>query len=49
MPAAEGTPPDMYQIMLRCWEYKPENRPKFEEIFKLVNQMHEASKQTAIV
>jgi tyrosine-protein kinase Fer len=49
MPAAEGTPSEMYQIMLKCWEYKPENRPKFEEIYRLVDQMHEASKQTAIM
>jgi len=48
MPAADGTPSEMYQIMLKCWEYKPENRPKFEEIFRLVNQMYEASKQTAM-
>ncbi|KAF4530516.1 hypothetical protein B566_EDAN018628 [Ephemera danica] len=26
MPAPEGCPPDMYELMLRCWEYQPERR-----------------------
>ncbi|XP_059478851.1 tyrosine-protein kinase Fer isoform X1 [Neocloeon triangulifer] len=49
MPAPEGTPPEMYQIMLKCWAYESENRPKFDEIFRVVNQLHEASRQTAII
>ena len=32
MPAPEGTPKDMYELMLCCWEYEPEMRPTFSEI-----------------
>ncbi|XP_048251594.1 tyrosine-protein kinase Fer-like [Haliotis rufescens] len=34
MPAPVGTPSEVYTLMLRCWEYHPERRPKFEEICK---------------
>lgn len=37
MPAPDGTPDAMYRLMLRCWEYQPENRPHFAEIFTQVN------------
>jgi len=37
MPAPDGTPDAMYKLMLRCWEYQPENRPHFAEIFQTVN------------
>ncbi|XP_037077411.1 tyrosine-protein kinase Fer-like isoform X3 [Pollicipes pollicipes] len=37
MPAPDGTPDAMYKLMLRCWEYQPENRPHFAEIFTQVN------------
>ncbi|XP_065349663.1 tyrosine-protein kinase Fer isoform X2 [Cloeon dipterum] len=49
MPAPEGTPPEMYQLMVRCWAEKPENRPKFDEIFRIVNQLFENHRQTAIM
>ena len=32
MPAPEGIPEEMYQLMLRCWQYDPEDRPHFPEI-----------------
>lgn len=36
MPASDGTPEEMYRLMLRCWEYKPENRPHFDQILNIV-------------
>ncbi|XP_039290002.1 tyrosine-protein kinase Fer isoform X8 [Nilaparvata lugens] len=39
MPAPEGTPDEMYRLMLRCWEYKPENRPHFEQIYSVVDTL----------
>ncbi|KAK6617552.1 hypothetical protein RUM44_005140 [Polyplax serrata] len=39
MSAPEGTPDAMYQLMLRCWEYKPESRPHFNEIYTTVNDL----------
>ena len=37
MPSPEGCcPEDMYQLMLRCWRYEPEDRPHFKEIHALV-------------
>ena len=26
---------DVYTIMLKCWEYRPDNRPTFEELFSI--------------
>ncbi|XP_046682516.1 tyrosine-protein kinase Fer isoform X4 [Homalodisca vitripennis] len=39
MPAPDGTPNEMYQLMLRCWEYQPENRPHFDQIFSIVDKI----------
>ena len=32
MPAPDGIPDEMYELMLRCWNYEPEDRPHFSEI-----------------
>lgn len=32
MPAPEKTPDVIYQLMARCWQYDPEQRPRFAEI-----------------
>ena len=37
MPAPEGTPDEVYQLMRRCWEYEPERRPHFEEICRILD------------
>lgn len=29
-------PPEMYSLMLRCWEYEETDRPTFEEIYQVV-------------
>ncbi|XP_074057169.1 tyrosine-protein kinase Fer isoform X4 [Macrotis lagotis] len=34
MSAPQKCPEEIYKIMLRCWDYKPENRPKFIELQK---------------
>ncbi|KAK9688404.1 Protein tyrosine and serine/threonine kinase, partial [Popillia japonica] len=39
MPAPENTPDEMYRLMLRCWEYQPENRPNFEQIYTVVDTL----------
>ncbi|PNF39177.1 hypothetical protein B7P43_G01337 [Cryptotermes secundus] len=40
MPAPEGTPDEMYHLMLRCWEYEPENRPHFDQIYLVVDTLY---------
>uniref|UniRef100_A0A023F4U3 Tyrosine-protein kinase n=1 Tax=Triatoma infestans TaxID=30076 RepID=A0A023F4U3_TRIIF len=40
MPAPEGTPEEMYRLMLHCWEYQPENRPHFDQIFCIVDNLN---------
>ena len=32
MPAPEGTPDGVYDVMCRCWAQEPKDRPKFEQI-----------------
>ena len=44
MPAPEGTPDDIYHLMLRCWEYEPENRPHFDQIFSAIDNLTQAYK-----
>ncbi|XP_043273873.1 tyrosine-protein kinase Fer isoform X2 [Venturia canescens] len=39
MPATEGTPDEIYRLMLRCWEYEPEKRPHFEQIYSIVETL----------
>ncbi|XP_021235415.1 tyrosine-protein kinase Fer isoform X2 [Numida meleagris] len=34
MSAPQKCPEEIYKIMQRCWDYHPENRPKFSEIQK---------------
>uniref|UniRef100_A0A8C3EUD0 Tyrosine-protein kinase n=1 Tax=Corvus moneduloides TaxID=1196302 RepID=A0A8C3EUD0_CORMO len=34
MSAPQKCPEEIHKIMQRCWDYKPENRPKFSEIQK---------------
>ncbi|XP_068103518.1 tyrosine-protein kinase Fer [Hyperolius riggenbachi] len=34
MSAPQKCPEEVFKIMQRCWEYKPENRPKFSEMQK---------------
>ncbi|XP_067015330.2 tyrosine-protein kinase Fer isoform X2 [Anabrus simplex] len=42
MPAPEGTPDEMYRLMLRCWEYDPDNRPHFDQIYMVVDTLYNA-------
>ncbi|XP_036994507.1 tyrosine-protein kinase Fer isoform X1 [Artibeus jamaicensis] len=34
MSAPQHCPEDIFKIMMRCWDYKPENRPKFNDLQK---------------
>lgn len=36
LPAPDGTPEEVYRLMLRCWEYEPEKRPHFDQIYTIV-------------
>jgi len=40
MPAPEGTPDEVYQLMLRCWQYEAEDRPHFAEIHATVDLLY---------
>ncbi|XP_050539411.1 tyrosine-protein kinase Fer isoform X2 [Daktulosphaira vitifoliae] len=39
MPAPEGTPEEVYRLMLQCWQYQPENRPHFDRIHATMESM----------
>ncbi|XP_029798540.1 tyrosine-protein kinase Fer [Suricata suricatta] len=34
MSAPQNCPEDIFKIMMKCWDYKPENRPKFIDLQK---------------
>ena len=36
MPPPTNCPPPVYDVMEKCWEYEPSNRPTFA---KLLNEM----------
>ncbi|XP_046418972.1 tyrosine-protein kinase Fer isoform X2 [Neodiprion fabricii] len=42
MPTPEGAPDEIYRLMLRCWEYEPEKRPHFEQIYTVVDTLSQA-------
>uniref|UniRef100_A0A2H8TTT4 Tyrosine-protein kinase Fps85D n=2 Tax=Melanaphis sacchari TaxID=742174 RepID=A0A2H8TTT4_9HEMI len=39
MPAPEGTPEEIYRLMLQCWQYQPENRPHFDRIYEIMESL----------
>lgn len=40
---APGVPDELYDLMLRCWQDKPEDRPHFSELVKTLQAMVSAS------
>jgi len=40
MPAPDGTPDEVYQLMLRCWQYEADDRPHFAEIHATVDLLY---------
>ncbi|XP_028026119.1 tyrosine-protein kinase Fer isoform X2 [Bombyx mandarina] len=40
MPAPEGCPEDVYALMLRCWEYEPDKRPHFHQIYTIIDSIY---------
>ena len=40
LPKPEGCPQDIYELMLRCWEYAADERANFEEIFSTLAALH---------
>lgn len=42
MPAPDNTPDEIYRLMLRCWEYEPEKRPHFDQIYTVVETLSQA-------
>lgn len=44
MERPEGCPPNVYEIIRKCWQWEPSQRPSFAEIYKeLENMFHEAT------
>src|SRR6218665_297479 len=40
MPPPEGAPDAIYSLMQQCWQHEPRDRPKFNDVYKQLNQIH---------
>ncbi|KAJ7332235.1 hypothetical protein JRQ81_014415 [Phrynocephalus forsythii] len=47
MPRTEGCPEELYNIMLRCWKNKPEDRPTFEYNQSILEDFFTATEATS--
>ena len=45
MPKPKGTDEKLYQIMLKCWEALPEERPTFETLAWQLKDFYQDDKQ----
>jgi hypothetical protein len=43
LPKPENCPDELYELLLKCWEQQPENRPMFKEILAQLKAMVQAS------
>ena len=41
LPKPEACPEEVYSVMLRCWEYKIDNRASFAEIFNSLSEIQQ--------
>ena len=39
MPAPDGTPAEVYDVMMKCWEYEPDNRPNFVKVHRMLKDI----------
>ena len=39
MPAPAGCPETVYDTMMLCWQYEPENRPNFCDLYDLLKSI----------
>ncbi|KAK0182862.1 hypothetical protein PV327_000951 [Microctonus hyperodae] len=49
LPAPDGTLEEVYRLMLHCWEYEPEKRPHFDQIYTIVERLCQVYSQVKIV
>jgi tyrosine-protein kinase Fer len=38
LPAPDNTPPEIADLMKKCWEETPDYRPQFSEIFAVIEK-----------
>ncbi|XP_066293447.1 tyrosine-protein kinase ABL1-like isoform X1 [Branchiostoma lanceolatum] len=43
MERPDGCPSDVYQLMLKCWQWRPTERPDFRDIYDALNTMYQNS------
>jgi tyrosine-protein kinase Fer len=39
MEAPDGTPSEVYNVMMLCWEYDAANRPHFDKVHKMLKDI----------
>jgi hypothetical protein len=40
MPRPPNCPEDVYEVMLRCWEYDPSYRPQWQLLWDWMHKLH---------
>lgn len=46
--APDGTPDEIYHLMLRCWDYEPDKRPHFDQIYSVIDNLLQAYKLSQV-
>jgi len=49
LPMPEMATDDVYDIMLKCWQYKPADRPNFDDLFKIFSDNPEYMNLTELL
>jgi len=47
LPYSKSCPPDIFNLMTRCWKMKTEERPNFSQVYDEISRVHESMKTSS--